>query len=142
MRGVDDVLKRRLRGDFVPIPIKARVAYLPRVTEDRRKKERFAVYVQDGVFFGYAQDLVSGRAYWVCDEVDLFQKGVFRVAAAENMRLLAVAGSDGHNQLVYPFLVASHAAKTRAINAIKKTMPKPRDGGTKRARGSSAAGDS
>ena len=48
-----------------------------------------------GIFFGYAQDRVPARAYWVCDEQVLFHKGVLRVVASENVKLLALAGSDG-----------------------------------------------
>ena len=62
--------------------------YLPRVTTDRKKTERFAGYVRYGIFFGYARDLVPARAYWVCDERDLFVRGVLRIVASESVRLL------------------------------------------------------
>ena len=99
-RGDNDRLKRRIHGDFILIPVGARVQYLPRVTEDRKKTERFAGYVRYGVFFVYAQDLVPARAYWVCDEQHLFQRSVLRVVASENVKLLAVAGANGENQLL------------------------------------------
>ena len=61
----DAELRKRIMGEFTPIPFGARVQYLPRVTTDRKKTERFAGYVRYGVFFGYARDLVPARAYWV-----------------------------------------------------------------------------
>ena len=134
-RGDNDRLKKRLQGDFVPMPVGARVQYLPRATEDRKKTERFAAYVKYGIFFGYAQDLVPARAYWVCDELDLFQKGVLRIVASENVELLAVAGADGENKLLYSFLLATDAARAKAVAAIKRVLPGATAGGAKRPRG-------
>ena len=133
-RCTNEALKRSLQGGFVPIPIGARVQYLPRVAEDRKKTERFAGYVRYGIFFRYAQDLVPLRAYWICDEHDLFTKGVLRVVAFENVKLLAVVGEDGENKLLYPFLLATGAARNKAINAIRRTLPSSKAWGRRQAR--------
>ena len=44
MRDSANEFPKCLQGDFFPIPIGARVAYLPRVSEDRRKMERFSAH--------------------------------------------------------------------------------------------------
>ena len=50
MRRPDDAVRRFLQSGFIPIPIGARMAYLPRVTEDRSKRDRFDEYVRYGIF--------------------------------------------------------------------------------------------
>ena len=94
-----------------------------------------------GIFFGYARDLVPARAYWVCDERDLFVRGVLRIVASESVRLLAVDDGQGGHKIVYPFVVATDAARQKAITAIKRAMPSKAPSGTKRPRESSMAAE-
>ena len=115
---------RTLTRRFRSIPIGARVAYLPRVTEDSSKHERFDSYVRYGIFFGYAQDLVPAQGYWICDQTERFQRGRLKIVAAEVVHLLAVATPEGENRLVYPFLSVRNAARERAVNAIQASLPK------------------
>ena len=60
---------------------------------------------------------MPARAYWICDERDLFVRGVLRIVASESVRLLAVDDGQGGNKLVYPFVLASDAARNGGESA-------------------------
>ena len=89
-----------VRGQWLPVPVGARVLYLPTNSSDvRAKRDRFLGDCRLGVFAGYAVDMSPQRAYVVIDEISLLNEAKLRLVTCEQLRLLG----DANGRIIYPF---------------------------------------
>ena len=115
MRPPQDDVRRRLQGDFILIPIGARVAYRTFRASPTTATNANSLTGSSGTGFSSGtrrtwQSPIPARRYWVYDETMLFQYGRLKIAAAEVVRLLAVPTPAGGQRIVYPSLAARSAA--------------------------------
>ena len=80
-------LREKIQGEWVPIPIGARVLYLATSAKDTiMKQDRFGgptAGARFGLMAGYGVDFTPPRSYYVIDESDLFTKSKLRVVTSE-----------------------------------------------------------
>ena len=108
-------------GQWLPVPVSARVLYLPTNNSDVRiKKDRYLGDCRLSVFAVYGEYMQPRRSYIVIDEVSLLGEGKLRLMTCEQMKLLG----DANGKIMYPFLEASGASLKNINKGIAAYLPK------------------
>ena len=115
--GLEDV-----RGEWTPMPIGARVLYLPKA--DRQKTTRFDGYTRFGIHMEYAHSLRPRRGYVILDERDLLVNGKPRFVIAKQVRLAGIDNTPECHCVGRRVWIAS-CERVERVNLCRQQQPVP-----------------